>query len=74
MFLAAPLLYETPLSHGTVFMTIFVGGMYATALVQHWLHWRRSRRGFIGGAPDADSSAAPERQSLEPSRAAMLPP
>ncbi len=45
MFGAAPLVYGTPHNHGFVFVTLFVGAMYATALVQHWLHWRYSRRG-----------------------------
>ncbi len=45
MFGAAPFLYETPLYNGMVFVPIFVGAMYATALVQHWFHWRNSRRG-----------------------------
>jgi hypothetical protein len=45
MFGAAPFLYGTPLNHWMVFAPLFLGGMYATALVQHWLHLRYSRRG-----------------------------
>ncbi len=45
MFGVAPFMSGTPLYHGAVFATLFVGAMYATALVQHRLHWRNSRRG-----------------------------
>lgn len=38
-------LHGTPLYHWMVFLPLFVGAMYAVALVQHRLHWRFSRRG-----------------------------
>jgi hypothetical protein len=53
MVLAAPYLYETPLNNWGVFLALFVGGMYATALVQHWLHWRMSSRAGSDGASDS---------------------
>lgn len=45
MFGAAPFLYGTPFNHGMIFVPLFLGGMYATAVAQHWIHWRNSRRG-----------------------------
>ena len=44
MFGAAPFLYETPFNHWMVYLPLFVGGMYATAVVQHWRHQRRLQR------------------------------
>lgn len=45
MLIVAPYLYETPFNHWIVYSALFVGVMYAVALVQHHIHWRRSRRG-----------------------------
>lgn len=45
MFAVAPLIYETPFNHPLIFAGLFLGAMYATAVVQHYIHWRRSRRG-----------------------------
>ena len=52
MFLAAAFLHETPLNHGGVYVPIFIGTMYAVALVQHRLHWR-SVRGKAARTPGA---------------------
>lgn len=43
MFGVAPFLYETPLYSGMVFVPLFLGAMYATALVQHYLAHRARR-------------------------------
>lgn len=43
MFGAAPFTYGTPLHDGMVFTSLFIGAMYATALVQHRLGHRRPR-------------------------------
>ena len=43
MCIAAPYLFGTPLYHWMVFVPIFVGAMYGTALLQHWGHWRTRR-------------------------------
>lgn len=45
MVLAAPFLFGTPLYEWPIFMGLFVGGMYAVARLQFFLHYRRSRRG-----------------------------
>lgn len=39
IFGIAPFTYGTPLHHGMVFVPVFIGAMYATALAQHfWSH------------------------------------
>lgn len=48
MVLIAPPLYGTPLYHWMIFAPVFIGSMYAVALVQHWFHFRFSRRGTAG--------------------------
>ncbi len=48
----APYLFATPFYHWMVFVPIFAGSMYAVALVQHWYHWRFSRRGMLGSRPN----------------------
>lgn len=48
MVLLAPHVFGTPFNHWMVFAPVFIGSMYAVALVQHWFHWRRSRRGIPG--------------------------
>lgn len=58
MVLAAPCLYGTPFNHWMVFLPIFVGAMYATAHVQHWLHFRYSRRGAAAATPGAKARGA----------------
>jgi hypothetical protein len=45
MCAVAPLVHGTPFEHWMFFLPLFIGSMYATALVQHHIHWRRSRRG-----------------------------
>lgn len=46
MFIPAPYLVGTPFNDWIVYTALFVGGMYATALVQAHFHFRRlSRRG-----------------------------
>ena len=46
MFLPAPYLFGTPFNHWVIFTGLFVGGMYAVAMVQAHFHFRRlSRRG-----------------------------
>lgn len=47
MILLAPPLFGTPLYSWLVFAPVFVGAMYAVALVQHWFHLRFSRRGVL---------------------------
>lgn len=51
-------LHGTPLYHWVVFLPLFVGAMYATAVAQHyWAHWRLSRRG-MPGMPGAKANGA----------------
>lgn len=40
IFGAAPYLYGTPLYHWMIFVPLFLGAMYAVALVQNFIHWR----------------------------------
>lgn len=47
MVLLAPHLFGTPLYHWIIFAAAFTGAMYAVALVQHWFHFRFSRRGMV---------------------------
>lgn len=49
MFGIAPFTYGTPLHDGMVFISLFVGAMYATALLQHYWAHRRPRRSVIRG-------------------------
>lgn len=51
MFLLAPVIYGTPLYHWTVLVPVFVLGMWLTAQVQHWFHWRASNCGRAARAP-----------------------
>lgn len=46
MVLLAPHLFGTALYHWIIFAPVFTGAMYAVAMVQHWLHFRFSRRGM----------------------------
>lgn len=50
-------LHGTPLYHWGVFLPLFVVVMYATALVQHFLHWRFSSRG-MPRTPGASANGA----------------
>lgn len=44
MCFVAPFLFGTPFNHWMVFVPIFAGAMYGTALLQHYgSHWRRPR-------------------------------
>lgn len=36
--------FGTPLYHWVILLPPFVGAMYVTALVQHWIHCRLSKR------------------------------
>lgn len=45
IFGAAPYLYDTPFYHWMVFVPLFLGAMYATAVVQHLVHWRTRASG-----------------------------
>lgn len=53
MFLAAPFLHETPFNHWMVFLPLFMGSMYATAVLQALFHFRFSRRGALTAKPGA---------------------
>lgn len=56
MLLVAPLLYGTPFNHVLVFMPLFVVSMYATAVVQAYVHWRFSKRGADTATPGASEN------------------
>lgn len=47
MLLLAPRLFGTALYHWIIFAAVFTGAMYAVALMQHWFHFRFSRRGMV---------------------------
>lgn len=42
---AVQILDGTPFNNVIVYGVLFLGTMYATAVVQHYIHWRRSKRG-----------------------------
>lgn len=51
-------LHGTPLYHWGVFLPLFVGVMYAVALVQHFLHWRGASRRGMPTTPGARAKGA----------------
>lgn len=55
------LVHGTPLYHYGVIVPVFVGAMYATALLQARLHWRRSSWGSADKPPGARAKGAPPR-------------
>lgn len=62
MFGAAPYLYGTPFNHWMIYLPLFVGAMYATALVQaHWPLPMRGRATTVPGASISGSDRMPSR-------------
>lgn len=57
MFGVAPYLYGTPFNHVLIYGPLFLGVMYATAIVQAYAHGRFSSRGTVGTAPRAKMPA-----------------
>ena len=57
-FLSEALLFGTPLYNGYIILPLFIGAMYATALAQHFIHWRLSSRRGMPGMPGARAKGA----------------
>lgn len=56
--LSEALLFGTPLYNTYVIAPLFIAAMYVTALVQHFIHWRRSSRRGMPAMPGARAKGA----------------